>query len=129
MGRKIFVSYKYADTLVQDLNIYEYDFWGNRNKVTTKARNYVDKLSEILEDEDHIFKGEDDGQSLAAFSDEHIASTLRDKIFDSSITIVLVSKGMKNPLEEEKDQWIPWEISYSLRESTRNGRTSNCNGV
>lgn len=129
MGRKIFVSYKYADTLVQDLNIYEYDFWGNRAKVTTRARNYVNKLSEILENGDHIYKGEDDGQSLAAFSDEHIASTLRDKIFDSTITIVLVSKGMKNPLETERNQWMPWEISYSLRESTRNGRTSNCNGV
>ena len=129
MGKKIFVSYKYADHLVQDLGIYEYDFWGNKIKVATRARHYVDKLSEILEDDDHIYKGEDDGQSLASFSDEHIASKLRDKIFDSSITLVLVSKGMKNPLEFEQNQWMPWEISYSLRESSRNGRTSGCNGI
>lgn len=128
MGRKIFVSYKYADTQVQDLNVYEDSLWFGRQKVQTKARHYVNELSEILDNEDHIFKGEDDGESLAGFSDEAIASTLRDKIYDSSITIVLVSKGMKT-YEAEKDQWIPWEISYSLKEYTRNGRTSLSNGI
>jgi len=129
MGRKVFVSYKYGDTQVQDLNIYEDSFWGGKIKVQTKVRHYVDELAEILEDEDHIYKGEDDGQSLADFSDEYIASTLRNKIYDSSITIVFISKGMKNTFEVEKDQWMPWEISYSLRESTRNGRTSSSNGI
>lgn len=128
MGRKIFVSYKYADTQVQDLNVYEDSLWFGRQKVQTKARHYVNELSEILDNEDHIYKGEDDGESLAGFSDEAIASKLRDKIYDSSITIVLVSKGMKT-YEAEKDQWIPWEISYSLKEYTRNGRTSLSNGI
>jgi hypothetical protein len=127
MGRKIFVSYKYGDTQVQDLNIYDNSFFGIQ-KIQTKARHYVDELCKILENDDHIFKGEDDGTSLADFSDEYIASSLRDKIYDSSITIVLVSKGMKN-WTSEKDQWMPWEISYSLKEYTRNGRTSLSNGI
>lgn len=129
MGRKVFVTYKYGDTQVKDLNIYENNFLGRKIKVKTKVRHYVDELSEFLEDEDHMYKGEDDGQSLADFSDEYIASTLRDKIYDSSITIVFISKGMKNLFEEERDQWMPWEISFSLRESTRNGRTSSSNGI
>src|SRR5690606_37942089 len=128
MGRKVFVSYKYADTQVQDLNVYEENWFGQKIKVQTKARHYVDELAKILDKEDHIFKGEDDGESLADFSDETIASKLRDKIYDSSITIVLVSKGMKT-YEAEKDQWTPWEISYSLKEYTRNGRTSLSNGI
>jgi hypothetical protein len=129
MGKKVFVSYKYGDTQVADLEIYEDSQFFGRIKAQTKARHYVDKLAEIMDDEDNIFKGEDDGQSLANFSDEYIESELRDKIYDSSVTIVLVSKGMKAFLESESNQWIPWEISYSLRESTRNGRTSSSNGI
>jgi hypothetical protein len=128
MARKVFVSYKYGDTYVQDLNVYEDTIWG-KQKVQTKVRHYVNELSGILSSEDHIYKGENDGQSLADFSDEYISSTLRDKIYDSSITIVLVSKGMKNIWLAEKDQWMPWEISYSLKEYTRQGRTSLSNGI
>lgn len=128
MGRKVFVSYKYADSQVQDLNVYEDTVWGPQ-KVQTTVRDYVNKLSQILDNEDHIYKGENDGQSLAGFSDDHIASKLRDKIYDSSITIVLISKGMKETWSAEKDQWIPWEISYSLKEYTRNNRTSLSNGI
>lgn len=128
MSRKVFVSYKYGDRRVQDLNVYEDTIWG-KQKVQTKVRHYVNELAGILSSEDHIYKGENDGQSLADFSDEYIASTLRDKIYDSSITIVLVSKGMKNIWLDEKDQWMPWEISYSLKEYTRQGRTSLSNGI
>lgn len=112
-----------------DLGIYEQNWLGITSKIQTTARHYVDKLSEILENDDHIYKGEDDGESLANFSDDHIASKLRDKIFDSTITIVFVSKGMKNPWLAERDQWMPWEISYSLKEITRNNRTSGSNAI
>ncbi len=128
MGRKIFVSYKYTDSQVMDLDIYEQN-WHGTSKIQTTARHYVDKLSEILENDDHIYKGEDDEESLANFSDDHIASKLRDKIFDSTITIVFVSKGMKSPWLAEREQWMPWEISYSLKEITRNDRTSSSNAI
>lgn len=128
MGRKIFVSYKYSDINVQDLNLYQNTYFGLQ-KIHTTARHYVDKLSEIIETDDHIYKGEDDGQSLSGFSDEFISSVLRDKIYDSSITIVFVSKGMKDVRKNERDQWMPWEISYSLKEYSRNGRTSLSNAV
>ena len=129
MGRKIFVSYKYSDTQVTDLGIYEKNLWGGTSKVETTVRHYVDRLSEILENDDHIYKGEDDGESLADFSDGHIADKLKGKIFDSTITAVFISRGMKSIWEAESDQWIPWEISYSLKEMTRNGRTSASNAV
>ena len=50
MGRKVFVTYKYSDNQVMDLDIYEQTWWGN-SKIQTTARHYVDKLSEILENE------------------------------------------------------------------------------
>lgn len=133
MGKKIFVSYKYSDSQVQDLNIYEdvKDIWGNllRKKVATTARHYVDKIDELLEVGDHIFKGEDDGEDMSTLEDSTIGSKLGDKIFDSSVTIVLVSKGMKEAYNTEKDQWIPWEVSYSLKVQSREGKGSNTNGV
>lgn len=119
MGNKIFVSYKYSDWQVAPLS----------NYAVTKVRHYVDELQDALSDADHINKGEDDGESLADFTDEYIASKLRNKIYDSSLTVVLLSPGMKENDKAEKDQWIPWEISYSLREQTRDGRKSQPNGV
>lgn len=133
MGKKIFVSYKYSDSQVQDLNIHENvkDFLGKwvRQKVTTTARHYVDKIDELLEAGDHIFKGEDDDEDMGTLADATIGSKLGDKIFDSTISIVLVSKGMKGIYSAEKDQWIPWEVSYSLKEQSREGGRSKTNAV
>ncbi|WP_321319218.1 TIR domain-containing protein [Labilibaculum sp.] len=132
MGRKVFVSYKYADSKVEDLDVYEdREVFGmlTKVKVTTTARHYVDKLSEELEKDDEIYKGEDDDESMESLADSTIASKLGDKIFDSSVTVVLVSKGMKEALSSENEQWIPWEISYSLKEQSRKNVRSKTNGV
>jgi hypothetical protein len=132
MARNVFVSYKYSDAQVQDLGLFEIvDFLGTKmkRKITTTARHYVDKVAEKLEKEDHIYKGEDDGESMETLADSTIGSKLGDKIFYSSVTIVLISKGMKEPFKAEKDQWIPWEISYSLKQQDRQGQKSKTNGV
>ena len=119
MGRKIFVSYKYADRHVQHLP----------NTINTTARDYVDRLQDLIEETDNIYQGEDDGEDMSSLEDATIGSKLGDKIFDSSVTLVLISKGMREENKPEKDQWIPWEISYSLKEQSRQGERSRTNAV
>ncbi len=119
MGKAIFVSYKYSDSAVMQLP----DVYGQ-----TTARDYVDKLESLLEKVDNIYKGEDDGEDISTLKDSTIGSKLGDKIFYSSVTIVLISKEMKEN-KTEKEQWIPWEISYSLKEQSREGGRSKTNAV
>ena len=119
MGRKIFVSYKYKDNDVKSLNGYS----------STWPRHYVDYLKDNILSDDHIYKGEESDEDLSSYSEVYIWNHLKDKIYDSTITIVLISPNMKEPRRWEKSQWIPWEISYSLRETKRKDMTSHNNAI
>lgn len=118
MARKVFVSYKHSDTDVYPI------------EEGKTARAYVDKLiAEFERVGDTIYKGEGN-EDLSGFKDETIKDRLKDKIHNSSITLVLISSNMmENKPKLESDQWIPWEISYSLKEITRNDRTSHTNAI
>ena len=115
IGKKIFVSYKFADNQVENLSIYE----------ESTVRDYVTKFEEILDFSDNIYKGESDGEDISGLSEDTIWKKLKDRIYDSSVTVVFISPGMKDSWKTEQNQWIPWEISYSLKEVSRKNKNGD----
>jgi hypothetical protein len=41
----------------------------------------------------------------------------------------MISPGMRETNRSDRLQWIPWEVSFSLKETTRNGITSHSNAM
>ena len=122
MSKKVFVTYKHDDSDVHYLQDFRHEKHGGKT-----ARAYVDCLIDEFKGNE-IYKGEGD-EDLSEFKDDTIKTRLKKKIHDSSITIVLISPNMREYGQAESDQWIPWEISYSLKEVTRNDKTSYPNGM
>ena len=115
MGKKIFVSYKYADDQVKNMVLEE----------NSTVRDYVDEFEEKLDSSDNIYKGESEGEDLSNLSDDAIWEKLKNRIYDSSVTIVFISPGMKENWKSDRDQWIPWEVSYSLKETSRKNKNGD----
>lgn len=116
----IFVSYKYADSDVYPIR--NKGFW-------TTARDYVDEIEERFKAIGQVYRGEHKDEDLSGYSDDYIWEHLKDKIFNTTVTVVLMSPNMKNPNSYDYSQWIPWEIYYSLRKTTRGDRQSQRNAV
>ena len=120
MGRKVFVSYKYKDKDVKALPGVEPYTW---------VRDYVDYIEDHIVKKGNVYKGEDNTEDLSDRSESYIWEHLKDKIYDSSVTIVLISPNMRELGKWQRSQWIPWEIAYSLRETRRSDYTSHNNAI
>lgn len=120
MGSNVFVSYKYADRNVARLG----------DNYDTTCRDYVDQIEEILKNrKSYYFRGERDGEDLSNLDETTIMQKLADKMFYTSVTVVLISAGMREYSKKEIDQWIPWEVSYSLSIEKRSSGRSGTNAV
>ena len=100
MGYKIFVSYKYGDDSVYPLlnPLSTFSFYASRSTV----RDYVNKLELYFDHTSHIYKGESNNDDLSYLSDEAIWERLKDRIYDSTVTIVIISPNMKEPRRSER---------------------------
>lgn len=101
MAHKTFISYKYSE-----------------------AQELRDAIIEALGDDASFYKGEtSDSPDLTDNKTETIKKHLTDMMYDTSVTIVILSPNMK------QSKWIDWEIEYCLKNISRKGRTSHTNGV
>jgi hypothetical protein len=101
LAHKTFISYKYSE-----------------------ARDLRDRIIEELGDDAMFYKGEtSDSPDLSDTTTENIKRALTDMMYETSVTIIIISPDMKN------SKWIDWEIEYSLKNNTRNNRTSHTNGL
>ena len=96
MPRKTFISYRYSE-----------------------ARTVRDDILKALGPNASYYQGEtSDSPDFTDTSTENIKKTLTDMMYDTSVTIVVVSPNIK------QSKWVDWEIEYSLKEISRKGRTS-----
>ncbi|GEP64203.1 TIR domain-containing protein [Clostridium beijerinckii] len=101
MAHKTFISYKYSE-----------------------AKNLRDDIIEAMGDDAVYYKGEtSDSPDLTDTSTENIKKNLKDMMFGTTVTIVILTPNMK------KSKWIDWEIEYTLKRITRNGKRSQTNGI
>lgn len=101
MAHKTFISYKYSE-----------------------AQNLRDNILSALGDDAQYYQGEtSDSPDLTDTSTDNIKKNLKDMIYGTSVTIVIISPNIKT------SKWIDWEIEYSLKEITRSDKTSRTNGI
>jgi hypothetical protein len=101
MTHKTFISYKYSE-----------------------AQELRDNIIDVLGEGASYYQGEtSDSPDLTDYTTETIREHLKDMIFGTTVTIVIISPHMT------ESEWIDWEIEYSLREYSRNGKKSKSNGV
>jgi hypothetical protein len=101
MARKTFISYKYSE-----------------------ARGMRDRILRALGDDATYYQGETSiSPDLTDTSTENIKRRLTDMMYDTSVTIVVLSPNLM------QSKWVDWEIEYCLKEISRKGRTSRTNGV
>ncbi len=101
MARKTFISYKYSE-----------------------SKNLRDKIIRSLGADSKYYEGETaDSPDQTDRQTETIKENLKEMLFDTSVTIVIVSPKII------ESNWIDWEIKYSLKEITRGESTSRINGI
>ena len=101
MAHKTFISYKYSE-----------------------ARDLRDRIIDAMGEDASYYMGEtSDSPDLTDASTETIKKYLCDMMYNTSVTIVIISPHLK------ESKWIDWEIEYCLSLINRKNRMSHRNGV
>lgn len=101
MAHNTFISYKYPE-----------------------GKYLRNRIIKALGEDGRYYRGETSSSpDLSDRTTEYIRENLKDLIYHTSVTIVIISPKMK------ESNWIDWEIEYALKEIKRGDRKSSTNGV
>lgn len=101
MAYKTFISYKYSE-----------------------AQVLRDEILEALKEDAKYYQGETSvSPDMSDKTTEYIKDKLKNMIYSTSVTIVILSPNMK------LSTWMDWEIEYSLKQIKRGDKTSGTNGI
>ena len=101
LARKTFISYKYSE-----------------------AKDLRDNIINAMGEDATYYTGETSSSpNMSDKTTEYIKNKLKDMIYNTSVTIVIISPNMK------ASQWIDWEIEYSLKQVKRGDKYSGVNGI
>jgi len=101
MARKTFISYKYSE-----------------------AKELRDTIVQKMGDDAKFYTGEtSDSPDMSDSTTESIKETLKDMMYRTSVTIIIISPNMT------QSEWIDWEIEYTLKQIKRGDLTSRANGL
>jgi hypothetical protein len=101
MAYNTFISYKYSE-----------------------AKDLRDRIVDSLGEDAKYYRGEtSESPDMSDKTTDYIKDKLKDLIYSTSVTIVIISPNMK------QSNWIDWEIEYSLKQIKRGDRKSSTNGV
>ncbi|QIA87670.1 TIR domain-containing protein [Lactobacillus johnsonii] len=100
--RKTFISYKYSE-----------------------SRDIRDRILQALGPEaTKFYRGETaESPDLTDFTTDTIKNHLKDMIYNTSVTILIISPHMK------ESNWISWELEYALKNQKRGDIYSHSNGI
>lgn len=101
MARKTFISYKYSE-----------------------ARQLRDNILDSLGEDARFYSGETaSSPDLSNTTVDKIKTSLKDMIYSTTVTIVIISPQMI------QSRWIEWELEYSLKSIKRGDQNSSTNGI
>ena len=87
MSHETFISYKYSE-----------------------ARDLRDRIIKSLGDDAKYYKGENNKtKDISDRKNETIRERLKEMIYGTSVTIVIISPNMR------ESAWIEWELEYALK--------------
>lgn len=101
MSHETFISYKYSE-----------------------AKDLRDRIIKSLGDDAKYYKGENnETKDISDRKNETIREHLKEMIYGTSVTIVIISPNMR------ESAWIEWELEYALKEVKRGDKASHSNGI